>query len=549
MNIGPYTFAEFKDKAAAFHGYPAPGLLVGGYMVEWAKSQLPEGTLFDAIVETPKCLPDAVQLLTLCSFGNGWMKVLNLGRYALSLYDKYTGEGVRVALDHTKLGSYPNIHSWMFKTKPKREQDTDALFAEIEAAGHRICTAIPVLIPESLRGHGHMGTVSVCPVCNEAYPVDDGAVCRGCQGEAVWEAAAQAASIVAPLPELKAVPVEEAVGQAALHDMTEVVPGEAKGPAVTAGQVIGLEDVCRLQRMGRNTVYLQEAQEVMDGFIHEDAAAQTFATALAGPGVHLPEPPREGKLTLLAEQDGVLTVDIPALERFNSIPNVACATRQHGTLVNAGKPVAACRAIPLYLAKENVAAALAALGSLGSRGESPVLRVHPLRAAKAGVLVTGTEVFQGLIQDKFIPLLTHKMEALGGGVIASRIVPDDREAIAAGVQALLDEGIDLLLTTAGLSVDPDDVTKLGLLDAGLSDALYGVPAVPGNMVLIGKINEVQVVGVPACALHAKTTAIDLLLPRLLAGLPITRSDLARLGEGGLCLQCRTCTFPKCPFGR
>ena len=88
MNIGPHTFQEFKDMAAAFHGYPAPGLLIGGYMVEMARAALPEGILFEAVVESRKCLPDAVQLLTPCSTGNNWMKVITLGRYAVSLYDK-----------------------------------------------------------------------------------------------------------------------------------------------------------------------------------------------------------------------------------------------------------------------------------------------------------------------------------------------------------------------------------------------------------------------------------------------------------------------------
>ncbi|MCK9241549.1 formylmethanofuran dehydrogenase subunit E family protein, partial [Desulfocurvus sp.] len=132
MNIGQYTFEEFKEIARKFHGYPAPGLLIGGFMVEEAKSRLPEGTLFEALVESGKCLPDAVQLLTLCSTGNNWMKVENLGRYAVSLYDKHTGQGWRVAVDPARLEAWPEIRSWFMKLKPKREQDTERLFAEIE---------------------------------------------------------------------------------------------------------------------------------------------------------------------------------------------------------------------------------------------------------------------------------------------------------------------------------------------------------------------------------------------------------------------------------
>ncbi|MDD5643396.1 MAG: trehalose-binding protein, partial [Syntrophales bacterium] len=100
------------------------------------------------------------------------------------------------------------------------------------------------------------------------------------------------------------------------------------------------------------------------------------------------------------------------------------------------------------------------------------------------------------------------------------------------------------------SVDPDDVTRQGLVDAGATDMLYGAPIIPGAMTLLARIGPVQVMGVPACALYFKTTSLDLLLPRLLAGLDITRRDLARMGHGAFCRNCKTCTFPqKCPFGK
>ena len=103
MSIGSRTHEEFMEEARAFHGYPAPGLIIGGYMVELAKRHMPEGVLYDAVSETAHCLPDAVQLLTPCTFGNGWLRVLPFGIYAVTLYDKATGEGVRVELDNDKL--------------------------------------------------------------------------------------------------------------------------------------------------------------------------------------------------------------------------------------------------------------------------------------------------------------------------------------------------------------------------------------------------------------------------------------------------------------
>ena len=115
MNIGNHTFSEFKAMAERFHGYAAPGLLLGGYMVALAQRHLPEGTLFEAVSETRKCLPDAVQLLSLCSMGNNWVKVRDIGRYAVTLYDKYTGRGVRVSVDVEKLKAFPEYYSWLMK--------------------------------------------------------------------------------------------------------------------------------------------------------------------------------------------------------------------------------------------------------------------------------------------------------------------------------------------------------------------------------------------------------------------------------------------------
>lgn len=186
MNIGPYTFEEFKNRAAEFHGYPAPGLIFGGYMVAMAQRALPDGTLFEAMVETKKCLPDAVQLLTLCSLGNNWMKVINLGRYAVSLYDKYTGEGFRVHPALDRLAPYPQIRAWLLKTIPKKEQDSRELFRELERAGDSVLDMRPVRVDSRLLGHSSMGDLAACPRCGEAYPAADGECCLGCLGGAPY---------------------------------------------------------------------------------------------------------------------------------------------------------------------------------------------------------------------------------------------------------------------------------------------------------------------------------------------------------------------------
>lgn len=186
MNIGAYTFEEFRQLAEKFHGYAAPGLLIGGYMVALAKEHIPEGTLFEAVVETRKCLPDSVQLLTPCSAGNNWMMVEDLGIYAVSLFDKHTGEGVRVSLSSEKLKEFPELYAWFLKLKPKAEQDNKQLEKEIRTAGSTICKVSPIKIKSQYLGKKPSEAVGLCSSCGEAYPTDDGDICRGCQGEAPY---------------------------------------------------------------------------------------------------------------------------------------------------------------------------------------------------------------------------------------------------------------------------------------------------------------------------------------------------------------------------
>lgn len=541
MTIGIWTHEQFMEEARTFHGYPAPGLIIGGYMVEMARQALPQGTLFDAISETSQCLPDAVQMLTPCTVGNGWLRICNFGLYAVSLFDKRTGEGVRVHLDVDKLGPWPEIRSWFLKEKPKAQQDTPRLQQEIREAAMSILTLRRVRLRADVLGGKGKGRVMRCPLCGEWYPAAFGGICRSCQGESPYETGPGLTFL--PGPELRAVPVEDAVGQHALHDMTRIIPGQEKGAAFVAGQDLDAGDICRLQLMGRNSVYTRESVEAHEDWVHEDDAVRGFAEFMPGQGVEPEGPPREGKINFRAVWDGLLQVNEALLERFNLVPDVMCATRHNMTMIKAGTRLAGSRAIPLFLARQNFVRAMALLE------EAPLFSVLPMRQARIGILVTGTEVFKGLVQDKFAPIITQKAQNLNCAIVGTHIVPDEAPRITAAVQELMAEGADLIVTTAGMSVDPDDVTRKALLEAGLTDALYGMPVLPGTMTLTGRIGDVQVLGVPACALFFKTTGLDLMLPRLLAGVPITRLDLARLGHGGLCMECKSCIFPKCPFGR
>lgn len=178
-----FDVEEYLRLVQSFHGHVAPGVVVGGFMVHLARARIPEGVLFDAICETPVCLPDAIQLLTPCTVGNGWVKIINLGRFALSLYDKDQGNGVRVFLDPKKLDDWPEIKNWFFKLKPKAEQNMELLLAQIKEAGETLCGMHPVRIRPGLLKKQKRGEIVICPCCQEAFPAKDGEVCRGCQAK------------------------------------------------------------------------------------------------------------------------------------------------------------------------------------------------------------------------------------------------------------------------------------------------------------------------------------------------------------------------------
>ena len=178
--IRSYTYEKYVEMVREFHGYAAPGVIIGGFMVDLACRSLSEEGLFDALCETPKCLPDAVQLLTPCTIGNGWLTIVNMGRFALTLYDKRTGVGVRVFVDPTRLETWPEIKAWFLKLTAKGEQDEKRLQEEIREAEDAIMSVTRVKVAKRILEKPRRGGFTICPRCGEAYPAADGPVCLGC---------------------------------------------------------------------------------------------------------------------------------------------------------------------------------------------------------------------------------------------------------------------------------------------------------------------------------------------------------------------------------
>ncbi len=342
-------------------------------------------------------------------------------------------------------------------------------------------------------------------------------------------------------PVLKKLTVKEAVGTVLAHDITEIRAGEFKGRAFKKGHIIREEDVCYLQRLGKEHLFVLN---IADDEMHEDDAAYALANALMGEGVEIKSEPTEGKIDIIAVTDGLLKVDKDALHAFNMIGDVMCATLHSNTVVKKGRRVAATRAIPLIVGKDSVHAAV----RIGERA-GKIIRVKEIRKPKAGVVITGNEVYHGRIKDAFSPIIKNKIEALGGELVGTYYAPDDESFIEDRLRELINAGADLLVTTGGMSVDPDDVTRFAIRNLGAEDITYGSAVLPGAMFLVAYLGAIPVLGIPACGMYAKTTIFDLILPRVLAGEKIGRIELAELGHGGLCLKCETCNYPGCPFGK
>jgi molybdenum cofactor synthesis domain-containing protein len=339
----------------------------------------------------------------------------------------------------------------------------------------------------------------------------------------------------------KTIPVEEAVGMTLTHDMTEIIPGESKGPDFKRGHKVTSGDLCRLMRMGKNNLYILDLDENQ---VHEDEAVFELASALAGPGVVFSADPREGKLELRAAYPGLFKVDVEALTEFNMIQDVMCASIHTNTCVEKNQSLAATRAIPLVIDRQHLDHAVAL-----ARAAYPILSVAVYNPLKIRLAIIGNEVYDGLIQDRFQEIVEKKVRALGADVLETCILPDDRSRITAKINEYLAKDTDLIITTGGMSVDPDDVTKESIEDSWFDKVHYSSAVLPGAMFLLGYTQSTAIMGLPACGLYHKTTIFDLILPRLMAGERPGKRDLASLCHGGLCMNCKPCRFPDCPFGK
>ncbi len=337
---------------------------------------------------------------------------------------------------------------------------------------------------------------------------------------------------------MKKVKVEEAVGMELCHDVTAMYDG-FKGPAFRRGHRIRPEDIPRLLDFGKQTVYVWEAAA---GEVHEEDAARRLA-ALCQPDNASYTGPSEGKMVLTARERGMLRVDTGLLRELNAIGDITITTLPDHYPVQAGARLASLRIVPLVTQEEQLRRAEELC-----QGRT-LLRLCPYGHRKVGVIVTGSEVYHGRIQDKFEPVVREKLKAYPAEILGVTLCDDDLEMIAAAGENYRAMGADLLLFTGGMSVDPDDLTPGAIRRMGAEIVSHGVPAQPGNMTLVAYLDSTAILGVPGADISLPTTIFDVLLPQIFAGERLTKGDLISLGDGGLCQLCKPCHWPNCTFGR
>ena len=342
---------------------------------------------------------------------------------------------------------------------------------------------------------------------------------------------------------MKQIRTQEAVGHVLCHDITRIVRGESKDAAFRKGHIVTEEDIPALLSLGKEHLYVWEKKE---GWLHENEGAERLYELCANRYIKRTEV-KEGKIEIIADEDGLLKVDAKRLKRINQLGELMVASRHGNFPVKRGDKLAGMRVIPLVIQEEklNQAKMIA--------GDRPLFEIMLFNKKKVGIVTTGSEIYHGRIKDAFGPVIREKLSEYPAEVLGQSIVDDDKEMIKNAVESWLLKGADMIVCTGGMSVDPDDLTPAAIAASGADIVSYGAPVLPGAMFLLSYVEKenqsIPVVGLPGCVMYAGRTVFDLVLPRLLADDKITGEELAELGHGGLCLNCETCTYPNCGFGK
>ena len=339
---------------------------------------------------------------------------------------------------------------------------------------------------------------------------------------------------------MKQIRIEDSVGCILSHDVTKIVPGEFKGRLFKKGHVIREEDIPKLLDIGKEHIYVWEPKK---GQLHENDAAIRLKDLVLGQGCYISEEIKEGKIDFFANTQGIVKINKDLLLKLNLLGEIIVSTIHNNTPVKKGEKIGATRVIPLIIDEKKILEAEKII-------KEKIISVEEIKPKKAVLITTGNEVYKGRIKDAFLPVMKEKLEYYGSEIVKQVILPDNKEMITENIlKAIEEDKVDMIICTGGMSVDPDDVTPSAIKDCNGEIVTYGAPVLPGAMFLLAYYKNIPILGVPSCAMYSKRTIFDLVLPRILADEKLSFEDIARFGNGGMCLNCEICSFPHCSFGK
>ncbi|HMG24660.1 MAG TPA: NTP transferase domain-containing protein [Kofleriaceae bacterium] len=313
------------------------------------------------------------------------------------------------------------------------------------------------------------------------------------------------------------VAVRDAIGAVLAHTL------RAGDRVLKKGRVLSASDVEALAASGHTHVV---CARIEPGELAEDAAAARIAIALAGAGTRI-ERARTGRTNLHAAIDGVVVVDRDAIARANAVDEaITVATVPALAPARSGDMIATVKIIPFAAREASVDAAAAAV-----RG---AVAIQPWRGCRGGLVLTRFADTPKVVLDRAAAAQRTRMERCGGRLDGLLVVAHDADAVAAAIARHARDGLDpILVLGASAIMDRRDVIPAALERAGGEIVRLGMPVDPGNLLMLGRLGQRAVIGVPGCARSLKPSGFDWVLQRLCAGVPVGGGDVAAMGVGGL----------------
>lgn len=326
------------------------------------------------------------------------------------------------------------------------------------------------------------------------------------------------------------IPTAEAEGAVLAHSVSHAKGVFKKGRGLTAS------DIALLAESGISKVF---AARLGDDDVPEDEAAQAIAARICGANVSAREP-FTGRVNLYAGQQGLAVLDMARVNALNRVhESLTLATVGSFNVVDPQQIIATVKIIPFAVPREILDRALAVIG------DEPLVRVAELRAKRVGLVITKLARVKTSILEKSEASMRARVTALGSEISDVIVCDHTIEAVQNAVSKLHDAMCDpILVFGASAIVDRGDVVPASVAAAGGEVIHLGMPVDPGNLMMLGNLRGVPVIGVPSCARSPKVNGFDFVLQRVLAGLDVTSHDITDMGAGGLLAEIPSRPLPR-----